>query len=179
MQVTAASASVIFASAFLAKLSGGKKGVAFLTNYGIVPRWLAVPLSIGALVMEGTAAVLLVVSRNSGQALLLASSLFCAFGLATWLALARNPEDKEIPCGCLGPLAPMNLGRADALKNFGASIVCLLASWGSIMSTNERVFWLVVWMLGVLVAGTYWLASFAFSVLALVGDRTRAEQMTQ
>lgn len=167
--------AAILAPAFLGKVVGLRHFVASVQKYG-VPSVLARPTALMVATIEGVLTGLLLTGWALPFALGGCALLFTAFAIVTGLTLLQNGRLTE--CGCLGKIGRLTLGRASAILNIalaGTALVSLIAvTRSSSNASSSPSFW--IWLLGSVLACTYWLVVYAFSVLRQM-NQVIAEEM--
>jgi hypothetical protein len=123
-------------------------------------------------IVEGALAVALLADPGS-TLLLLASALFGGFAALGVLVLGRKNEDSSSPsCGCLGKFAELQITPGSVALNASLSLGGIWVGLTHIGGSTEPAVLAMAMSLSVLIAATYWLASYAFSVLARVSKAT-------
>lgn len=121
--MAAAAAAAIFAASGALKFYDVETFRGAVTNYRLIPEWLATPFAWVAPVIECAAALGLLLSPIRGSAALLLIVLLGVFTGAIAINLARGHTD--IDCGCFGPALRQRLSWWLLLRN--GALFALLA----------------------------------------------------
>jgi hypothetical protein len=121
--MAAVAAAAIFASSGALKFYDLEAFRGALTNYRLIPEWLATPFAWAAPVVECAAALGLLLSPIRASAALVLIALLGVFTGAIVINLARGRTD--IDCGCFGPALRQRLSWWLLLRN--GALLALLA----------------------------------------------------
>jgi hypothetical protein len=170
--VTALSIGAIFAVSAASKWLRPSAGSTAIAGYGVVPQAFLPVAAIALLRIETALAGVLLLAPVAPVGLtriglLAAMALFALFALVIARGIFR---EQEIPCGCLGEVVELRLGRASVALNVGA-VVCA-ATAAAALSADALVTktWVVAYECAALVSVVYWLTTYAASVRGLVGQ---------
>jgi Methylamine utilisation protein MauE len=111
----AVAAAAIFAASGALKFYDLETFRGAVTNYRLIPEWLATPFAWVAPVVEGAAALGLLLSPIRASAALVLIALLGVFTGAIVINLARGRTD--IDCGCFGPALRQRLSWWLLLRN--------------------------------------------------------------
>ena len=164
---------LIFAVSAAAKISGPRAFVASVRRYEILPDFLAAPAAAVAVAAEAVVALALLTGLHTGIALVGAAALLLVFTIALASTLLR---ERAIECGCLGGFVQLRLDWASVATNLVLAALALAAATQATLGVptpGERaagatIF--VLWSTAALLAGVYWLATYARSVFRFVED---------
>jgi hypothetical protein len=121
--MAAAAAAAIFAASGALKFYDLEAFRGAVTNYRLIPEWLATPFAWTASVVESAAALGLLLSPIRAPAALVLIALLSVFTGAIVINLARGRTD--IDCGCFGPALRQRLSWSLLLRN--GALFALLA----------------------------------------------------
>jgi hypothetical protein len=160
--------------AFCAKVRNPTAFRNALDGFALLPGRLVRPVSLVVLATEAVLGALLIAGLFQRAALVAGSGLFALFAIAIALASKRNGA---IACGCLGTGVTLRTGPASAIVNGVAAVTSLLAvaaspGYGADTSPSQLATGqgIILLLIGTLVAGVYWVAMYALSVLRLVEE---------
>lgn len=149
-----------------------------LRGYRLVPEGRAATLAPLVIGVEGLVGAALLSQRAASWALLAAGCLFSTFAIVG-LIEARSHEGAapRSECGCLGGVVRLRIGRATIAMNAIVASSCLVSSAAFALTSDslarvelQRVDAGLIWPAALLIAGLYWLASYAVSVIAAMDD---------
>jgi hypothetical protein len=176
------SGSFILLSAFAAKLLGGPKSfVMSVQRYGTLPPWTATALAYLTLLAEIIVGAGLMLGRFESAFLFLAGLLFAGFA-SLGFASTRHPQERAPDCGCLGKYVRLRLDSFSVAKNLfvaaASSAAALVNHFGisSPLMPGSGLPAAVTVACAALVAGMYWVSSYASSVVSLVEEAFEASE---
>lgn len=139
-EIICGSFAVLFGVACAHKLRDLSAFAATLTHYGLLPDRLVGPASLLLPVLEGLAAVGLLISAAREPASLLGAVLLLTYALAMGLNLSRGR--RQLQCGCFGPRGGGVVSASLVSRNVLMALVITLA--GAVPWTGRPVGWLDV-----------------------------------
>ncbi len=146
-------------------------------RYGIAPPKTASALAYLTILGEILVGAGLLTDRFRGTFLLLAGLLFVCFGLVGVAAL-RRPYGGTTECGCLGEHVRLRMDRFVVGKNLLVAVACFAAASATRLGISgnpqPKPPAGVIMACAVLVAGMYWLSSYADAVIAVVDEALEA-----
>jgi hypothetical protein len=161
--------ALILAPAALSKAADAKGFVMAVRRFEVVPLRLAPGVAVGTIAVEAIVSIALFARLAETASLVASALLFAAFGCVAWLEARGRESDDPIPeCGCLGGVLRLRMGRGSALLNLVVGAMCAGAAVAAASETTGDLALGTASLVGlaVLLAGTYWLAHFALSVVA-------------
>ena len=161
--------ALILAPAALSKATDVRGFMVAVRRFEVVPFGLAPSVAVGTIAVEAIVSVALLAQLAETASLTAAALLFAGFGGVAWLEARGRESDDPVPeCGCLGGLLRLRMGRGSALLNLAVATVCAGAAVAAASQTAGDLALGTAGLaaLAALLAGTYWLAHFALSVVA-------------
>jgi hypothetical protein len=176
------SASLLLLSAFAAKWLGGPKSfVRSVEQYGVLPPRAASALAYLTLLAEVVVGAGLMVGQVVSAFLLLGGLLFLGFA-SMGLATMHRPQRGIADCGCLGKYVRLRLDSFSVAKNVLVATACFAGASANHFGTaagltpRSELPAAVVMASAALVAGMYWLSSYADTVISMVEDAFEARE---
>lgn len=163
--------ALILAPAALSKVMDVRGFANAIRNLNVLPSSLSMIVALGTIGAEIVLALLLIAGLVEVPALAAAALLFMSFSGIAWLEVGRREGDETIPeCGCLGGVLRLRMGWGSAMLNLFVAGICAGAAIAvSFSAAADAVLALSTASLALLavpLAGTYWLAHFALSVVS-------------
>lgn len=163
--------ALILAPAALSKAMDVRGFALAVRRFDVVPASLSTAAAMGTIGVEVMLALLLFAGLTELPALAGAALLFAFFSGIGWLEVSRRQTDQPPPeCGCLGGVLRLRIGRGSATLNLLAACICAGAAVAvAASSSDDSALSLSVLSLALLatpLAGTYWLAQYALSVVS-------------
>jgi hypothetical protein len=168
--------ALILAPAALSKALDVKRFVTALRRLDVVPSSLSVVVALATIGVEIALAALLVAGVADVPTLIAAALLFAAFAGIAWLEASRREGDEPMPeCGCLGGVLRLRMGKGSASLNLLVAFAAAGAAIGAAANPGGAVELALadLVLLATLVAGIYWLAHYALSVVSAMEIRMK------
>jgi hypothetical protein len=124
--IIALGVALLFGAAALHKLVDWPRFRAALTDYRIVPVWLAPGAALGLVAFEGATAATLPFSASRPIGAFLAAALLTSYAFAIGVNLLRGRT--SIDCGCLGAGRRSRIGGWMVIRNLGVAAAALAAA---------------------------------------------------
>jgi hypothetical protein len=148
-------------------------------DHRLLPAAAVRPTAVVLIAAEAAVATILLANFQAGPALLGAALLLTLFASVSAITIRRQGASE---CGCLGGLVKLRLGwlstSATALLAVAALVAGIQAVLGGpslVTPPSDRGDALILWACASLLAATYWLGTYAQSVLHLIEESIAAE----
>ncbi len=124
--IIALGVALLFGAAALHKLADWPRFRAALTDYRIVPAWLAPAAAVALVALESATAAMLPFAATRRTGAFLAAALLASYALAIGTNLLRGRT--SIDCGCLGAGRRSRIGGWMVIRNSGVAAAALAAA---------------------------------------------------
>lgn len=168
--------ALILAPAAVSKALDVNGFVISLRRFDILPSGLSVVIALATIGVEIVLAALLLAGVADVPALIAAALLFAGFARVAWLEATRREGGEPMPeCGCLGGALRLRMGKGSAALNLLVAGAAVAAAIGAAANPNGGVELALAELifLAILVAGVYWLAHYALSVVSAMEIRMK------
>lgn len=176
MRLIELAVALILAPAALSKALDVKGFVIAVRRLDVLPSNLSVVAAFTTIGIEIALAVLLVAGVADVFTLTAAALLFAAFAGVALLESSRREGNEPMPeCGCLGGVLRLRMGKGSAALNLLVACAATTAAISAAANPGGDVELALADLifLATLVAGVYWLAHYALSVVSAMEIRMK------